>query len=45
MTDALSVSLADCELLSASVTMPPIPATPILGPRMVVAGALGVYPV
>lgn len=44
LQDALGTSLADSVLSSVSVALPPIPADPILGPGLLVAGRLGIYP-
>jgi hypothetical protein len=41
--DVLGLALADSELISASVTTPSVPATPIDGPSQVTLGKVAVY--
>jgi hypothetical protein len=41
--DVLGLALADSELISASVTTPTVPATPIEGPSQVTLGKVAVY--
>jgi uncharacterized phage protein gp47/JayE len=41
--DVLGLALADSELISASVTTPTVPATPIEGPSQVTIGKVAVY--
>ena len=41
--DVLGLALADSELISASVTTPSVPATPIEGPSQVTLGKVAVY--
>jgi hypothetical protein len=41
--DALGLTLADSELISASVTTPTVPADPIIGPAQVTLGRVAIY--
>jgi uncharacterized phage protein gp47/JayE len=45
LQDALGTSLVDSVLQAISVSVPPLPADPILGPGLIVAGKVGIYPV
>jgi hypothetical protein len=42
--DALGFALSNTQLLSISKTAPSIPTSPILGPRLLTVGRVGVYP-
>ncbi len=44
LQDALGAALADANVASMSVNNPPRPADMVLGPSLIVAGRVGVYP-
>lgn len=44
LTDALGSGLGDSSFEDASVVLPSIPADPTLGPSLIVAGKIGIYP-